>query len=168
LNEAGRGGEGGPTLRTDPRAGDPRIRGRTYAIPFERVWRAALALAGGGLNGWRLLTADEDGGVVDAEATSRILRRRSAIRVEIGLDENAQTRVDVGARALTGRFPHLGRNARFVGGFLTHLDRELGARADHILDPNRRPAWIDAPARTEAGPAPSAVPGPSAGEHPGP
>ena len=33
---------------TSPTAEDRRLRGRTYAIPFETVWSAALALAGPG------------------------------------------------------------------------------------------------------------------------
>ncbi len=122
-------------LSTDPGARDPRLRGRTYAIPFAKVWRAALFLVGGGLAGWRLLRADESSGVIEAEATSKILRRRSAIRVEVGLDGNAQTRVDLTARALTGRYPHLGRNTRFVGAFLRRLDTAAGADPKHILDP---------------------------------
>ena len=32
---------------------DPRLRGRTYSIPFEQVWQASLALAKGGKGGLR-------------------------------------------------------------------------------------------------------------------
>lgn len=123
----------GPSLSTDAGAGDPRIRGRTYAIPFETVWRAAVALAEGGLPGWSILGADANSGVIDAEATSRLLRRRSAVRILVSLDENAQTRVDLEVRALTGRFPHLGRNARFVGAYLLGLDQAAGANPRSIL-----------------------------------
>lgn len=123
----------GPSLSTDANARDPRIRGRTYAIPFERVWRAAVALADGGMQGWRLLAADASSGVIEAEATSRVLRRRSSVHIRVALDANAQTRVDLKLRALTGRFPHLGRNARFVGAYLSGLDRTAGANARNIL-----------------------------------
>lgn len=131
--------------RTDPSARDARLRGRTYAIPFDRVWRAALGVAGGGLTRWRLLDADDARGVVNAEATSLVLRGVSAIRIDVGLDENAQTRVDVTARTVERRPLDSGRNARFVGAFLKRLDRELGARPGDILDPGRAPSRRRAP-----------------------
>lgn len=126
----------GPYLSTDAGSRDPRIRGRTYAIPFETVWRAAVRLAEGGLPGWRVLGADANAGVIEAEATSRVLRRRSFVRIEVTLDEDAQTRVDLEVRALTGRFPQLGRNARFVGAYLLALDGATGANPRNILRPH--------------------------------
>jgi len=123
----------GSYLLTDAGSRDPRIRGRTYAIPFETVWRAAVGLAEGGLLGWRILSADANAGVIDAEATSRVLRRRSSVRIQVTLDEDAQTRVDLEVRALTGRFPQWGRNARFVGAYLLGLDRATGANPRNIL-----------------------------------
>jgi hypothetical protein len=39
---------------TAPDSTDRRLRGRTYAVPFEHVWQAARSLAGGGLRGWTL------------------------------------------------------------------------------------------------------------------
>jgi hypothetical protein len=98
------------------------------------VWRAAVALSEGGLPGWRILAADASAGTIDAEATSPVLRRRSTVRIQVALDENAQTRVDLKVRALTGRFPHLGRNARFVGTYLSALDSAAGANPRNILN----------------------------------
>lgn len=125
--------------RTDPAAEDPRLRGRTYAIPFERVWRAAVALADGGLMRWSLTAADDMAGVIHAQWTTFPLRRISDVRIEIRLDANAQTRVDVRARSRGGR-GDLGANARAIGFFLRRLDRALQAGPAHVLDATRVPS----------------------------
>ena len=72
-------------------AEDPRLRGRTYAIPFDRVWNDALALASGGLRGWRVLNADDHEGVINALATGSVFRVTASVTIRIVLDENAQT-----------------------------------------------------------------------------
>jgi len=115
-------------------AEDRTLRGRTYAIPFENVWQAVVGLAGGGLRGWGLVSADDQKGRVVAMVRPGLLRPEVEIRLRVGLDENAQTRVDALATARSER-GDLGRSRRLLGSFFTRLDRRLGARADQILDP---------------------------------
>lgn len=122
---------------TSADADDPRLLGRTYAVPYEKIWQAALALAGGALHGWRLRSADDLAGVINARAQSRFLGYAD-IRVRVSLDEDAQTRVD--ARSITrSRRADLGANARRLHHFFRQLDRQLAR--------DRAPA--DADGRTE-------------------
>ena len=125
---------------TDPRADDWRLRGRTYAIPFDRVWNAALGLCGGELPRWSIVTADDREGIIRARAHTRVFRRPHDVRVTIGLDENGQTRVDV-ASILIDRKRDLGANARRIHRFVAELDVKLGATAAQILDGARRPQF---------------------------
>lgn len=125
---------------TDPSARDPRLRGRTYAIPFERVWSTALAAMHGGLPRWRVLSHDDQKGSILAEARTAVLRRDVDIRVKIGLDENGQTRVDV-RTALRGAHGDLGSTTRLIASFFEELDRRLGATPSQILNPLRPPSW---------------------------
>ncbi len=128
------------TARTDPKSQDPRLRGRTYAIPFERVWQGACVLADGGLSRWRLLHADDEVGVIDAEATSLVRRIPDAVHITVKLDENAQTRVD-----MTVMSPKPGRQSsrgvRLVSRLFRALDARLGATPAQILDGSRTPSW---------------------------
>jgi uncharacterized protein (DUF1499 family) len=110
---------------------DPRLRGRTYAIPFEQVWQAARALAGGGLRRWKIIESDDYEGVINAEARTLLLRYVDDVRITISLDENGQTRVDLVSASRKGS-ADLGTNARRVGRFLRALDRKL--------QPARKPA----------------------------
>jgi hypothetical protein len=103
---------------------DPRLRGRTYAIPFEQVWQAALALARGGLRRWRVTSSDDYEGVIHAEAKTLMLRYTDDVTIRVYLDENAQTRVDLESRSRKGSVD-FGANARRVGRFLRALDRKL-------------------------------------------
>lgn len=128
------------SAETDPAAADPRLRGRTYAIPFERVWQGAVDLADGGLPRWTLIRADDEEGVIEAECRSLVFRVVDDVRVEIGLDENGQTRVDLQAASRNER-ADLGRNCRRIGGFVRRLDACLGASPSQILDATRRPEW---------------------------
>ena len=117
----------GTTIRgvaTSPAAADERLRGRTYAVPFEDVWQAALALASGGLRGWRMLTADDHEGVITAEAERSFPRALDDITIDVRLDENAQTRVDARAAPRNGR-ADFGRNARRLGHLFRSLDAEV-------------------------------------------
>ncbi len=127
---------------TDPTSEDRRLRGRTYAIPFEDVWQASLALCGGGLRGWDVLSADDQRGVIEAISETLVFGHKDDIRVEIQLDENAQTRVDLWSASQKGR-ANLGRNRRVIGKFLRRLDRRLAAKPGQILDPTRMPAWYE-------------------------
>ena len=110
------------------------------AIPFDRVWTAALALCGGGLPRWSLVSADDQQGVIRARALTRVLRRQNDVRVTIGLDQNGQTRVDVAGIAFN-RSRDLGSNARGIDRFLRELDAKVGAAPGQILDATRQPTF---------------------------
>ena len=103
---------------------DARLRGRTYAIPFEDVWNAAHAVATVGLRGWRVVTSDDEEGVINAEATTLLRRKVDDVVIRITLDENAQTRVDARSSARQGR-GDWGRNARRLNRFFHALDRAV-------------------------------------------
>jgi hypothetical protein len=119
---------------TRPGHGNPSLEGRTYVIPFARVWAAAAELASGGLRGWSVVEADEDRGVLRAESTTLVFRFVDDVRIEISLDENGQTRVDMMSASRVGR-GDLGKNARRIRKFFGALDRKVGAGPGTILDP---------------------------------
>lgn len=127
---------------TDPSAADPRLRGRTYAIPFDRVWTAALAIVESRRR-WTLLDADDIAGVIRCEAVTLVLRRTEDVFIRISLDQHAQTRVDLDSRSREDR-SDWGSNARRIGWFLKKLDRELSATPAQILDPTVPPSWSTA------------------------
>jgi hypothetical protein len=112
---------------TAPAAEDHRLRGRTYAVPFEEVWQAAGRLLGGGLAGWELRETDDQDGILRGVAPGRVDWLTGAITIRITLDHDAQTRVDGLAASRTGRWD-LGANARHLHRFFTALDRELEDR----------------------------------------
>lgn len=126
--------------QTHPASPDPSLRGRTYTIPFDDVWERSLELASGDLHGWSVVRADDQAGVIEALVTTLVLRRTDEVRIEIGLDENAQTRVDLWSASRGDRLDW-GRNRRRVGNFLDKLDRRLQAGPDQILDPTARGSW---------------------------
>ena len=105
---------------------DSRLRGRTLAIPFDRVWKEALLLAAK-KHGWTVLDADDLDGVIRAEARTLVFRFTDDVEIRIGLDENGQTRVDMTSASRVGK-GDLGTNARRIGKFLRELDRRLGVR----------------------------------------
>ena len=109
---------------TAPGAEDPRLRGRTYAIPFEDVWQVSRRLVDGGLKRWKLLEADDDEGIIRGEVRGRLDRFTSAFTVRIVLDSNAQTRVDCLSASRVGR-ADFGSNARRVHRFFRALDEGL-------------------------------------------
>lgn len=124
---------------TSPAASDPRLRGRTYAIPFEDVWQASVELIDGGLKRWRVLEADDREGIIRGVARGRVERFTSAVTVRVTLDVDAQTRVDALSAARVGR-ADLGVNARRLHRFFTALDHRLeesrGSRISTLrLDP---------------------------------
>lgn len=112
---------------------DPRLRGRTYAIAFDEVWRASMALVDGGLEDWELLDTDDEQGRIRGRARSRIERFTSAIRVQVTLDVDGQTRVDALATSRAGR-ADLGASARRLHRFFTALDRRLEEGRDATID----------------------------------
>jgi hypothetical protein len=121
--------------RTHPEHPDLHLRGRTYAIPFARVWAAALELAKG-RPGWTVVEADEDTGTLKAEAQTLIFRSMDDVELNMSLDENGQTRVDMSSESKTGT-SDLGHNARRIRRFFRALDKRTGASPGTILDPTR-------------------------------
>lgn len=124
---------------TDPTSSDPRLCGRTYAIPFDRVWTTILEIASSS-RGWTVLHTDDLAGVLRCESKTFFLRRVDDVFVRVSLDENAQTRVDVTSRSRSERHD-LGSNARRIGRFFEKLDRLLKATPEQILDPTIPLSW---------------------------
>lgn len=124
---------------TDPRREDSRLRGRTYAISFEKVWSGALDLIQA-KRGWVVTQADDAIGFIHAEVTTLIFRFVDDVEIRIFLDENAQTRVDLLSTSRKGK-ADFGTNARRIGGFIKSLDRHLAAESDRILDPTAPDPW---------------------------
>jgi len=127
---------GAPFAETSPEAADPRLRGRTLAIPFDRVWRVAVGLADGGIRGWRLVDADDREGIVRAEASS-FLGGSADLLIRVGLDGNGQTRVDARSTSRRAR-SDFGANARRIAAFFRALDRSLLARGASPRGPVHR------------------------------
>jgi hypothetical protein len=113
--------------------------GRTYAIPFDAVWKAALALADGGFEGWHLQGADDGRGVIRARREGALLRKEIEVHIGIGLDENAQTHVELEARPSGRSDPRMGR--RTMAMFMDRLDAALDAVGTPIGDAPCAPTW---------------------------
>lgn len=111
---------------THPEHEDPALRGRTYGIPFDTVWRAALRIAASRRR-WAVTRRDDLEGRIEIEATTLVFSFVDDVEVRIVLDENAQTRVDAGSSSRKGKVD-LGTNARRLRRFFEDLDREV-ARA---------------------------------------
>lgn len=109
---------------TAPAAEDERLRGRTYAIPFEDVWQASLHLVDGGLERWSLLEYDDREGIIRGTARGRLRRSTSSVTIRISLDVDAQTRVDGLSASRVGRMD-LGANTRRLHRFFRALDAAL-------------------------------------------
>ncbi len=118
---------------THPGHPDERLRGRTYAIPFARVWDAVVHLAGGGLRGWVTVSADEDKGILQAECRSMSGRSVDDVEIRLSLDENALTRIDMSSTSRKEK-GDLGRNARRIRRFFRVLDKKVEAGPGKILD----------------------------------
>lgn len=123
----------GPTWRTDPSHPDARDRGRRYAIPFDRVWTGALTLVARD-RGWTLAADDEIAGTIEAEVRGWPLPSAARIRIDVVLDEDGQTRVDLASTPEKGS-GGVGRARRRVRRFLRALDNEVGASPATTLDP---------------------------------
>lgn len=125
---------------TDQRSEDPRLRGRTYSIPFEDVWQAVLSVGSGGLLGWSVGRSDDQSGVVDALAKTPLIGSETDVHIHVGLDHLGQTRVDLVAVSRSTR-GDLGRSKRLIRRFTERLDRQLDARPGQIIDPTRHPVY---------------------------
>ena len=124
---------------TDPAAADPRLRGRTYAIPFDRVWRTALDQVNE-TRGWTLVHADDLAGIIRCECRIPVLGAIDDLFVRIHLDEHAQTRLDLVSKARERRYD-LGIDTRRIARFVDRLDRRMKVRSEQILDPTLSPTW---------------------------
>ncbi len=122
--------------------------GRTYAIPFDRVWREALALAsrGTGAGGWTVTEADDGTGVIVAEAPRRLPPGTDRIRLHVTLDPDAQTRLDLESVPVSGALS-LGAGRRRLRGFCAALDRALGTRPGEMLRPGNEESSRVLPSR---------------------
>lgn len=109
---------------TRPDAADARMRGRTYAIRFDAVWRAALAEA---QRRWTVTDSDASRGTIRAEARTSLWKFVDDVQVDVSLDEAGLTRVDLRSQSRRGG-GDLGANARRIRRFLRRLDAAL-ARA---------------------------------------
>jgi hypothetical protein len=118
---------------TDRRSPDPALRGRTYTIPFDRVWNAALQLAGGGLRGWRVVHQDDKSGHISAVAPRAFIGRPADVLVSVRLDADGQTRVDVESTSRASK-RDWGMNRRRIRRLMSALDQKLGATPAQILD----------------------------------
>lgn len=111
---------------------DPRLRGRTYAIAFDEIWRTSVALVDGGLKRWELLETDDEEGTIRGVARDRMERFTSVITLRITLDLDGQTRVDALASSPLGR-GDLGVNARRLHRYFAALDRRLEEGRDAAI-----------------------------------
>lgn len=125
-------GLAGQDARTSADSGDPALVGRTYAIPFGTVWDAIVALASGGLKGWKLARWDDQIGLVAADVTSWPIPLAATVLISVKLDANGQTRVDMSIRSVAeeGRLPI---NQRRIDRFFRALDHSLAVRPDQVL-----------------------------------
>jgi hypothetical protein len=119
---------------TTPDAEDARLRGRTFAIPFEDVWQAAHHVINEQFRHWTLLEEDDREGLLRVEVRGHIKGLASGVTIRIILDPDAQTRVDALSALRVGR-RDFGVNARRLARFFRALDRRLetmrhGSRAD--------------------------------------
>ena len=108
---------------TDPAAEDPRLRGRSYPIPFARVWEAVLRVARARPR-WTVVETHPATGELHAEARTLFWRFTDDVWIRVSLDAGGLTRVDVTSTSRTGR-ADLGANARRIARFLHALDRQL-------------------------------------------
>ena len=115
----------GNSASTSPAHDDPRLRGRTYGVPFDRVWRAMLRILQRRQR-WEFTAADDAAGTIHVEMRSALIAMPAELTIRIALDRNAQTRVD--ARAISkGAKTDFGMNARRIASLLRELDEELAA-----------------------------------------
>ena len=107
-------------MSTGSRAG---LHPRRYAIPFERVWRAAArALEAEGAD---IDDADDTAGLVVGSGETGFPRQRWRAEIRVRLDEDAQTCVELAVHHLEG--VDLGRTGRRARRLLAGVDEACGA-----------------------------------------
>lgn len=129
----------GNHARTDARAEDPQLRGRTYAIPFESVWQTCLGV-GRELPRWSVHRSDDKAGRIQSVVASGALFPAVYVNIDVGLDHNGQTRVDVEATSASER-SNFGRSRRLVIRFVSELDNRLSLKPGDVLDPAALPEF---------------------------
>ena len=112
------------SAQTHENAEDPRLMGRTYMVPFAKVWDEIISMIEKHPR-WKVLRADEGAGLIHAEAKTLVFRFVDDVRFKLKLDDNALTRVDMWSASRKGK-GDLGTNARRIGSFCRELDRRLG------------------------------------------
>lgn len=115
------------SAQTNKDSEDPRLRGRTYSIPFAAVWDEIVGMIESHSR-WTLIRADEGAGTIRAEAKTPLLGFVDDVRFRVRLDQNALTRVDMRSASRVGK-TDLGANARRIARFYRDLDRRLEAGA---------------------------------------
>ena len=120
---------------TRPDSPDPRLRGRSYPVPFAQVWDAAVETVLASRR-WVMTGSNPGAGTIDAEARTLLWRFTDDISVRVTLDEHGMTRVDVRSASRVGR-ADLGTNARRVARFLHALDRRLRLAGEGGAPANR-------------------------------
>lgn len=109
---------------TDPDDDDPRMRGRSYAIPFLLVWETAHGIAQG-TPGWTIVSSDWQAGEIVAEASTGLWKKSTDdVWVRLSLDQDGQTCVEMISASRSER-GDLGANARRIARFLRTLDARL-------------------------------------------
>jgi hypothetical protein len=115
-------------LSTSRDVGEGILKGRSYGIPFDRVWNTALALVREGVAGSRLLHADDIRGILEAEGGAWLGGAPDEVWIRISLDENVQTRVDVDLIATSGLWIAPIRHRWRLARLLAQLDARLNPR----------------------------------------
>ncbi len=108
---------------SDDDAPDPRLRTRTYAVPFAAVWDAAVGVAQSTV-GWTVTASDPRAGEIVAEARTTLWKFVDDVWIRVSLDDDGQTRVDMTSASRKGS-ADLGANARRIARFLHALDRHV-------------------------------------------
>jgi uncharacterized protein (DUF1499 family) len=107
----------------------PDVLPRTYAIPRDRVWDAALH-AVDRLPRWSLVSSRPESGEIVAEARTVVLRFVDDVRIHIE-STDAGTIVKAKSASRVGR-GDFGQNARNLRTFFKELDRQMmGGAAGH-------------------------------------
>jgi uncharacterized protein (DUF1499 family) len=102
------------------------MRGARLEHAFAEVWRAAVLLARSQPR-WHVVETDPAAGRIVAESTSRMWKFVDDVVIDLSLDENGFTRVDVSSHSRKGRFD-FGVNGRRIRSFLRKLERALPDR----------------------------------------
>jgi uncharacterized protein (DUF1499 family) len=112
-----------PGARTAADNGDERLRGARLATPFAEVWTAALRTARDSPR-WTVTEQDPGAGRIVAEATTPLWRFVDDVVIQISLDDEGFTRVDLTSHSRVGRYD-FGSNARRIRAYLRRLRRSL-------------------------------------------